>query len=217
MPTSRKAEWLIPAALIALAVIPVIAGAARLSMLANGGPVDPENARFIAAPLPVMVHIISVTIYCLLGAFQFAPGFRARRPGWHSAAGRVLVICGLAAGLSGLWMAMFYAIVPADTTLLHGFRLFFGAAMVASIILGFLAIRKRNIVRHQAWMRRAYAIGLGAGTQAVTQLPFIVVSGPFSGLGLALMMGGAWALNLLIAEWLIRGQVSHAFPARALS
>jgi hypothetical protein len=101
-------------------------------------------------------------------------------------------------------MAMFYAIVPADNALLHAFRLFFGAAMAASIVLGFIAIRERNIAQHQAWMRRAYAIGLGAGTQALTQIPLVMTLGKLEPDTLALAMGGAWLLNLAVAEWLIR-------------
>ncbi len=204
MAASNRADWLIPSGLIALAFIPVVAGAVRLTVLAGGGPPTPDNARFFAAPIPVVLHIVSVTLYSLLGAFQFAPGFRRRRPGWHRAAGSVLVVAGLVAALSGLWMAIFYAIVPADSPLLHAFRLFFGLAMALSILQGTLAIRRRDVAQHQTWMRRAYAIGLGAGTQALTQLPLLLLFGAPNELTLALMMGAAWVVNLAVAEWLIR-------------
>lgn len=197
-------DWLIPTALIALAFIPGVAGIFRLATLVGGAEITAENARFFASPVPVVLHIFSVTIYCILGAFQFSPRFRRQRPGWHRAAGRILVGAGLVAALSGLWMAMFYAIVPADSTLLHGFRLFFGATMAVSIVLGFIAIRRRNVSQHQAWMRRAYAIGQGAGTQALTQIPLLIVFGKPDELTLALAMGGAWIFNLVIAEWLIQ-------------
>ena len=208
MAASSRANWLIPLGLIALAFIPVVAGAVRLTVLANllhdGGPPRPDNARFFAAPIPVVLHIVSVTFYSLLGAFQFAPGFRRRRPEWHRAAGCVLVVAGLVAALSGLWMAIFYSIVPADSPLLHVLRLFFGSAMALSIVLGTLAIWRRDVAQHQAWMRRAYAIGLGAGTQALTQLPLPLLFGAPNELTLALMMGAAWVVNLAVAEWLIR-------------
>lgn len=198
----RRADWLIPASLIALAFIPVVAGAVRLTTLAGSPEITPDNVRFVTAPIPVILHILGVTIYSILGAFQFSPGIRRRHPNWHRAAGRILVVAGLVAALSGLWMAMFYAIVPADSALLRGFRLFFGAAMAASIVLGFVAIRQRRVGRHQAWMRRAYAIGLGAGTQALTQIPLLLAFGKPDADTLALLMGGAWVLNLAIAEWL---------------
>lgn len=98
-----------------------------------------------------MLHIVSATLDSLLGAFQFAPGFRRRRRGWHRAAGRVLVVAGLVAALSALWMAMFYAIVPADSELLHAFKLDFGPAMALSIVMGALAIqRRRRALRQRA-------------------------------------------------------------------
>ena len=209
--TSSKADWLVPTGLILLAAIPVAAGIVRLTLLAGGGPVTPDNARFVTAPLPVILHIIGVTLFTILGAFQFSTGFRRKWPRWHRIAGRVIVVSGLVAALSGLWMAMFYAIVPADDALLHAFRLFFGSAMVVSIVLGFFAIRRRDVSTHQAWMRRAYAIGQGAGTQALTQLPLLLIFGKPDHLSLALLMGGAWVLNLIIAEWLIRRQ-----PARPM-
>jgi hypothetical protein len=75
---TTKSDWLIPAGLIALAFIPVVAGTVRLAMLAGGGPITPDNVRFFAAPVPVVLHIVSVTIYCVLGAFQFSPGTGSR-------------------------------------------------------------------------------------------------------------------------------------------
>jgi uncharacterized membrane protein len=190
--------------LIALAFIPIVAGSVRLTTLLGGAAITPENARFVTSPVPVVLHIVSVSIYCVLGAFQFSRGFRRRRPDWHRAAGRILVGAGLVAALSGLWMAMFYAIVPADSALLHGFRLFFGAAMAVSLGLGYRAIRRRDVGTHQAWMRRAYAIGQGAGTQALTQMPLVMMLGKLDADTLALAMGGAWLLNLAVAEWLTR-------------
>src|SRR5436190_785855 len=101
----NKREWLIPTLLIVLSLVPVIAGSARLTELASSPEVTPDNARFIASPIPVVVHIVSVTLYSLLGALQFAPSFRRRKTKWHRMIGKwVLVPCGIAAALSGLWM-----------------------------------------------------------------------------------------------------------------
>lgn len=103
----------------------------------------------------------------------------------------------------------------ADNALLHAFRLFFGAAMAASIVLGFLAIRQHKISQHQAWMRRAFAIGIGAGTQALTQMPLVIIFGKLQPMPLALAMGGAWILNLAVAEWLIRRSTNSRHPKQA--
>src|SRR5215211_3610188 len=90
---------------------------------------------------------------------------RRRRPGYHRAAGRALV--------------------------------------VASIVLGFAAIRRRETARHRAWMIRAYAIALAAGTQAFT----VGLGGARFRDGVLvhdLSMASAWPINLAVAEWAVR-------------
>lgn len=193
-----------PTALIFLSVIPVLGGAVRVADL-SGGEVTPANARFFAMPVPVLLHIVGATVFCVLGAFQFSAGLRRRRPAWHRRAGRVLVPCGLIAGLTGVWMTAFYPLPLGDQGLLTVLRFVFGSAMVAALVAGFLAIRRRDITRHRAWMMRGYAIAQGAGTQALLHLPWIVVLGPApTGLGRALLLGAGWMINLAVAEWFIR-------------
>ncbi|UVJ41450.1 DUF2306 domain-containing protein [Arthrobacter sp. CJ23] len=199
----RRAQWPVPAALILLSLIPVIAGAARLSELTGGAAVTPQNVRFFASPIPVVTHIVSVTVYCLLGAFQFVPSLRRGRRRWHRIAGRILVPAGLLAAFSGLWMSMFYALPAGDGEALFVLRLIFGSAMAASIILGFLAVRRRDFVRHSAWMTRAYAIALGAGTQAVVFLSWMLAVGPADEATRAVLMGASWVINLAVAESVI--------------
>ena len=198
-----RTQWPVPAGLILLSLVPVIAGAARLTEMGSGAAVTAENARFFASPVPVVVHIVSVTVYSLLGAFQFVPSLRGRR-GWHRIAGRILMPAGLLAALSGLWMALFYVLPPSDGVVLLVLRLIFGSAMVASIVLGLRAIVRRDFIGHGAWMTRGYAIGMGAGTQVVTLLPAQLLLGPPDVLTRALLMGVAWVINLALAEYVIR-------------
>lgn len=197
------ANRLLVAGLLLLSVIPLAAGAFRLTSLAGGAEITPANARFFEVPLPVVLHILSAGVYAVLGAFQFAPVFRRSKPGWHRAAGRLLVLGGLLVGLSGLWMTLFYPI-PYGGKLLYALRLLFGSAMVVSILLGFVAILRGEVARHRAWMIRGYAIGLGAGTQALTLMAGEWIAGPPSELGEALLNGAGWAINLAAAEWAIR-------------
>ena len=203
MAVSARHDWPIVAGLITLSLIPVVAGMVRLTMLAGHPAVTPENVRFVSMPLPVILHIVGATSYCIGGAFQFAPRLRARYPRWHRLAGRVLVVAGLTAALARLWSAQCLATVPADNWLLHAFRLPAGSGMVAALVLGFLAIRRGDVGTHQDWMRRAYAIGLGAGTQAATQLPALLLFGPPDAMTLALLMGAARGISLGVAEWMI--------------
>jgi len=209
MTKERSSGKRLVVALLLLSAIPLAAGVFRLVSLTGGAEMTAANARFYEAPLPVVLHILSASAYAILGAFQFAPGFRRRKPGWHRAAGRLLVLCGLSAGLAGLWMTLFYPI-PYGGMLLFAWRLLFGSAMVVSILLGFAAILRRDVNRHRAWMMRGYAIGLGAGTQALTELAGTSIFGPPGDFSKALYMGAGWAINLAVAEWAIRrGRARH--------
>lgn len=206
---SRR-EWLVTAGLLALTVVPVVAGALRVDQLASGGPVTPDNHRFFAMPVPVLVHILSASTFCVLGAFQLAASFRRRRPRWHRIAGRILVPSGIAAALAGMWMTLFYPLPASDDALLDGFRLIFGSAMVVSLVLGFVAIRRRDVGSHRAWMMRGYAIGMGAGTQVLLLLPVKIITGQDAeGLEKALLMAAAWVINLLVVEWVLRRRANR--------
>src|SRR5262245_61804410 len=128
---TRSAGWGAPAGLLLLSAIPVAAGVYRLSQLAGAG-ISPAEAHFLSTTLPLVLHIVNAAIFATLGAFQFAAAFRRRSPGWHRAAGRVLVPVGLLVGMSGLWLTVFSS-NPGDYGLLYAFRLLFGSAMVASV------------------------------------------------------------------------------------
>lgn len=198
--------WIVPVGLLLLSAVPLVFGTLRAIELAGGAEIMPADARFTASPLPLALHIMSVTVFSILGPFQFATGFRRRRPGWHRAAGRLLVLCGLLVGLSGLWMTLFYPHKDGTGELLYAFRLLFGSAMVVSIFLGFTAIRRGDVIRHRAWMIRGYAIGIGAGTQVLTFAAGTLIAGPPSVLGGDLLNGAAWVINLAAAEWVIRNK-----------
>ncbi|MGY1839254.1 MULTISPECIES: DUF2306 domain-containing protein [unclassified Modestobacter] len=206
-------QWWLAGGLVLLSLVPVLAGAVRVTELAGDPAVTAANARFIASPAPVVVHIVSATVYSLLGAFQFVPHIRRRRPGWHRAAGRVLVPAGLVAALSGLWMTLVYARPPADDVLLTPIRLFFGVAMAGCIVLGVLAIARRDVLAHRAWMARGYAIGLGAGTQVLTHLPWVLQGAEPGGTGRVVAMLAGWVVNLAAVEWALRRRA--AAPSRA--
>jgi uncharacterized membrane protein len=212
--------WLVVAALIFLSLVPVIAGTVRVAELTTGQ-VRPDNVRFFDSPVPVLIHIFTVTVYLLVGAFQFVPALRRSNRGrlsWHRVSGRLLVPMGLLAALSGLWMAVFYDLPPLDGEVLLVLRLVFGTAMVASLVLGFLAARRGDFVRHSAWMSRAYAIGIAQGTIVVVTIPWVLLVGPVDELSRALLIGASWVLSLAVAEYFIyrRSHASQPAPLPAV-
>ena len=200
--SGRSTGW-VPFALIALVLLPAIFGSLRLVELAGGPQLMPADPRFTSSPLPLVVHIVSALSYAVLGAFQFSASLRRRRPGWHRAAGRVLVVLGMAVALSALWMTLFYPHQPGTGVLAYLFRLAFASGMAASIVLALTAIRRRDIARHRAWMTRAYALALGAGTQVFTKGLGPAVFGA-SELTVDLSLGAGWVINLAVAEYVIR-------------
>lgn len=199
-----RADWLVPLLLILLGLIPSIFGVVRLTQIAGGAEPTPDNARFLAQPLPVVLHLLAVIPFSLLGALQFSPRFRRRQSRWHRAAGRVLAPLGLVSALTGLWMAHFYPWPPLDGRVVYAERLVVGVAMTVAILLALDAIRRRDFAAHGAWMIRGYALGMGAGTQVLTHLPWMLFAGSLTVSSRAFCMGAAWAINALVAEWVIR-------------
>jgi uncharacterized membrane protein len=187
---------------VILSLVPVIAGSLRVLEIAGGPQILPANSRIAAVPAPVVVHIIAAALYAMLGALQFSARLRRRRPNWHRRSGRLLVGAGMLVALSGLWMTLFYTGAPGGD-LLWAVRLLVGSAMAASIVLGFTAIRRRDIAAHRAWMVRAYALAVAAGTQVFTQGIGEALFGT-SDLSTALSVSAGWVINAAVAEWVIR-------------
>ncbi len=200
----------LPVWLVALSIVPLLGGAARL--LASGDAPASADMRFSMAPMPVTLHIAAATFYALAGAFQFDSGLRGRWPALHRVLGRVTVACGLVVGLTGLWMTLASEIpVGLQGELLGVVRVAVATSMVAFLVLGVIAIQAGQVRRHQAWMARAYALALGAGTQALLLLPPTLVFGEITGLVRDLVMTAAWLLNL----WVVERVLAHPAQAQA--
>lgn len=199
-------RWRIPIGLVGLSLIPAAAGSVRVVQLATGVSETADNTRFVHSPMPVVVHVVSVVVFSMLGAFQFAPVLRGRGRSWHQKSGRLIAFCGLVAAASGAWMTRFYDLPVSDNSVLSAFRYAFAAAMGISIVLGVLAIRARDFSRHGAWMTRAYAIGLGAGTQVFTSVAWLIPFGKPALMTRAFLMLAGWLINVAIAERVIRSR-----------
>jgi uncharacterized membrane protein len=208
MSSLPRPSWKLLSSLWMLSFVPVIAGAVRLSGLAggaNGNGMTPENARFMANPAPVVLHVLSASLFCVLGALQFDAALRQRFPRLHRISGRVTAPCGIVAALTGLWMTAAYAI-PAELQgpLLYSVRMAVGLSMALAVTLSVHAVLQRRIDQHKAWMVRAYALGQGAGTQVLILLPVTLMASAPTFIFRDVLMAAAWGLNMVFAEWLIR-------------
>ncbi|WP_100444185.1 DUF2306 domain-containing protein [Glycomyces xiaoerkulensis] len=201
---SSGRQWPIAAGLIALALVPVLAGAVRIGEIATGAAETAANARFLRAPLPVVLHIVGALVYSIVGAFQFLPRLRSRRTAWHRFAGRYLLVpTGIIVAATGLWMTAFYEVPAVDGGALAVSRYIVGGSMLAFIALGIAAIARRDTVAHGAWMLRAYALAMGAGTQVLTSVPFLLMFGEPDVFWRLVQMDAGWLINIVVAEWVI--------------
>lgn len=195
----------VPLILVVLSLVPMLGGIARFHSMGGGVPVTDENVRFVASPFPIILHIVTATLYSIVGAFQFSRGIRIRWPKWHRNMGKVLVVSGFLVALTGLWMTVAYAIPGRlQGPILLLVRLVVGVAMVAALAIAWKKVLQRDFAAHEAWMIRAYALGQGAGMQVVLMLPLILITGEVLGGLRDFLMTLAWIVNLGIAEYAIR-------------
>ena len=210
----RPRSWPLPTALLLLVLVPALAGTFRVVQLMGGPELIPADVRFAAFPLPLIVHIVAAIVFAVVGAFQFVPRFRRNHRRWHRIAGRVVFGAGLLVAGSALWMTLFYAADPDSGSLLYVLRLVFGSAMGVCLVLGVTTIRRGDVVAHRACLISAYAIGMAAGTQAITG----GISEALFGAGVLqgdLAKASGWVINLAVAAWVIRRQDGSGSSSRS--
>lgn len=197
--------YYIPFGLVLFSVVPVLAGLFRIGTIIQGGPITVENERFFIEGMSVILHISVASIFSIFGAFQFSTRIRERYVRWHRLSGRVMVLAGVMAAVTGLYLTIVFPKLETDGPTLYYVRLVVGLTMLASLVLAVRAVLARNFNSHGAWMTRAYALGLGAGTQVFTHLPWLLMDGSLpTGLIRDFAMASGWLINYLVAEWIIK-------------
>lgn len=105
-------------------------------------------------------HIFLGGLSLILGAIQFFPGLRIWRPILHKVFGKLYVLSVIISGSSGLFIA-FYAEGGFITSLGFSFLAIF---WLFTTIIAFLFIKKVNLIQHENWMIRSYALCFAAVT-----------------------------------------------------
>ena len=194
------------AGLLLVALPPVLIGGFVLHSMAthglNGVSDQADLARRASYPLAMVLHVLGGSAMVTLGLLQFSATLRRRAPGLHRWMGRALLALGAGFALTGLWMNASPLALP-ETQLHDGAQNIMSAAFLAVAALGIAAARRRDFAAHRAWMFRAYAISMGAGTQTLILFPVFLTTGKVEGLAADLVFIGAWVLNLALAEVLI--------------
>ncbi|MDP2418187.1 MAG: DUF2306 domain-containing protein, partial [Hydrogenophaga sp.] len=153
-------------------------------------------------------HVLTGTLFGLLGPLQFFNVLRHRFGLLHRLTGWVFVLSGWALGLSGWGLLM--GVEHISTELLVVARGIFGLALIAALVQAVLAALAGDIVRHRAWMIRAYVIGMGSGTAGLVMLPIYLATGePVYGLFSDIVVIGMWLISILVGEWVIRRLAFH--------
>jgi len=156
------------------------------------------------------VHIIFGGIALTLGPFQFIDRIRRNHPAVHRMIGRGYVISVLVGSSAALIMSTVNSI---------GISGFIGFGTVAVLwavftVMGYRAIRRRDIDSHRAWMMRSFALTYAAVTLRLwlgvligVQIPFLGANSDFSTVfanAYAPLPYLAWIPNLIFAELLAR-------------
>jgi hypothetical protein len=121
----------------------------------------------------------------------------------------------VAASVHSAWAAPMGRLLelPGARGLLYTFWLVAGSGTAVSVLLGYRAMRQRDLPQQRPWIVRVFAIGLGAGTHLLT-LGLGGAIGGDSDRSIALLQTFGWAINLALAAWIID---RRPIPRSALS
>jgi len=138
-----------------------------------GGNVHPEMmAVYEDHRLWIYLHIFASSLALLLGPIQFFTTIRLRWPHLHRWVGRIYLFVGvLIGGIAGLYMsALAFGGLMA--------KLGFAGLAIAWLFTGFKAyqaIRSGQVLQHQQWMLRNFALTFAAVTLRL-QIPIALVA-----------------------------------------
>jgi len=172
----------------------------------NKGLLQSKSAELLHNPLWksfFFFHISFGGLALLTGWYQFIKKRRQRYLNLHRWLGRFYVIAVLISGTAGLYIA-FYATGGLISIL--GFGLL-ALCWLFSDVMGYVAIRKLDVLSHKKWMIRNYALTFAAVTLRVW-LPLMML--PFFHIAFLdayhVVAWLCWVPNLIAAEMFIRNR-----------
>jgi hypothetical protein len=205
IPSERRILW---AAVLFLCAVAVAVSIRRLIALAgspasSASPLAALDAVFAAHADLTRAHVIAGLLLALAIPMQLSARVRRRFPHVHRWLGRTLMIAGIGVALTG------YAMVatPIGGAIEVSAIVFYGTALLASLLMAWRHIRRRDVVRHREWMLRAMAIVLGIATTRPVIGAFFATS-PVTQLSPSQFFGAAFwigfTVTALAGEWYVR-------------
>ncbi|MEX1001448.1 MAG: DUF2306 domain-containing protein [Crocinitomicaceae bacterium] len=146
------------------------------------------------------IHVISGMLVILIGPFQFLQKLRTKYLSFHKKLGKIYVYAILLfAAPTGLIMA-FYAEGGWWSTLAF---LIMSILWFITTLLAVIRIKNRDIIGHQKWMYRSYALSFAAVTLRIL-VPFLSLYTNFSEDVVTISTAWlSWIINLFFVEWII--------------
>ena len=201
----RRIFW---AAVMVLCTIATAVSIRRLVTLADSSvtsasPLAALDALFAARAGLTRTHVIAGLLLALFIPVQLSAGVRGRFPHLHRWVGRTLMIVGIVVGLSGYAMV----VTPIGGPLEVSAIVFYGTALLASLLIAWRHIRRGDVMHHREWILRAIAIVLGIATTRPVVAVFFATS-PLTQLSPSQFFGAAFWIGFtstaLAGEWYVR-------------
>lgn len=168
-------------------------------VLTTGAFPAPLRASFQVHHLAIAAHIAGGMVALALAPFQLLPWLRRRRIAVHRWLGRIAMLGMLIGGLGGLAMA---AVSYGGIASHLGFAAM-ALAWLATALLGYRAIRTRQVAAHRRWMVRNISITLAAVTLRLWLPMLLGMHLPFD-TAYPVVAWLCWVPNLFVAEALVR-------------
>lgn len=162
------------------------------------------DGNFAAHHALTLLHVVPGALFLLFAPVQFSSRIRSRNPALHRWSGRILLPLLVVTVIPGMYFGVRIPYGgPGEAVAVA----LFGAALLVSIVVAFVAIRRRQIARHREWMIRVFAFAVAISTQRFAFAAIDAALTPYSVPPpdqFVLSVWTAWIVTLAAAEAWIR-------------
>lgn len=172
------------------------------ALLSGVVPADPADAHYVKHAWLIGFHIVPGFLFLVLGPLQFISSIRSLWPKVHRISGRLFILSGFFVAASALAINILF---PPFGGVFKSIAVYvFSTALIVTLIVALRAILRSDIAQHQAWMIRAFALGLALSTMRLYFIPMYLLFGVPSNLSIAMGMWIGFLINIIAAEFIIR-------------